>query len=156
MPSDISSRDLRAVSAINYQMYAEELLEKIRVITTQLGEKAKQNKALDEVDQLVAIMVTAGDPVANDLLTIALSKLRGAVNPIYPLNYQTEEKIDMCSNFVVDAFKYAVSKHWQGKETLSDQIKANAFKSQAFVGEPQVLHKKLKRRSLKQIDYSED
>ena len=137
-------------------MYTEEALEKIRLVTENLGEKLKQNDILDELDHFVAIMVTAGNPNANDLLTMSLNKLRQAVNPQYPYEFQTPEKITMYSNMAIEALKLAVSKHWQSKETLSDEIKANAFKTQAFIGEPQVLHQKLTRRFQKRIEYSDD
>jgi len=144
--SSLLGRDLRAVSAINYQLYTQEVLAKLKKLTGQIGNKIQQNKILDEVDQLVVIMSTAGNSVANDILTESLNELRDAVNPLYPLNFQTPEKIEMKVSQSVAAFKFAVSKHWQGKERIGDQVQANAFSSQAFIGEPQVLHKSLRKK----------
>jgi len=179
----LTGRDLRAVSAINYQLYAEEALLKLRFINESLGEKIdlrlnerrdviresrKQRKSLsrydlrklndiiDEVDQLKSIMGTAGNPATNDLLVDCLNELHASVNPTYPYDFPSPDLIIMKTNQSIDAFKIAVGKHWQRKEGLSEQIQANAFKSQAILGEPQVRHLSLKRLIMKDEEIVED
>lgn len=121
----LSGRDLRAVSAINYQLYAEEAMKKLQTIVETIGKKIsgslskrrdimwdvrqenkritkgeqkEMNEVLDEVDHLQSIMSTAGYPPANDLLTRSLNELHSAINPVYPYDFPSPEKIMMCTN----------------------------------------------------------
>ncbi|MCP4651533.1 MAG: hypothetical protein GY853_15835 [PVC group bacterium] len=179
----LSGRDLRAVSAINYQLYAEEALNGLKIIINKLGEKIGQsletrrdimykvrderrsltrkdqkqlNTILNEVDHLQTIMSTAGDKAANNLLTDCLNELHEAINPPYPYDFPNAELIIMKTNKAIGSFKIAVSRHWQRKEGLSEQIQANAFKSQAIIGEPQVLHSSLKKQFIIEENIEED
>lgn len=177
----LAARDLRAVSAINYQLYVEEMNQKLNEIIVALGEsldekiknnynlihkpemdmikdedRRKLNNILSEADQFSAILCTAGDRTANTLLTRCFNQLRNAINPKYPLNFPSYEKVMMYTNKTIDALKVAVSRHAQNNYGLNERIQENAFGSQAIVGEPQVIHPKLKNSYKKGYNVQED
>ena len=168
----MASKDLRAVSAINYQLYAEESIKRLKKVIESLSqeitkklrkrqdfidecrsamrkiskeEMRKINEILTEVDQFVALMCTAGDPAANTLLARKFNELHDAVNPSYPFDFPSPELIIKKASTAIKVFKIAVARSFQNREIISQKIQINAFEAQAIINEPQVRPLPLKK-----------
>jgi len=141
----LTSRDLRAVSAINLIINVTEQLTKVKTDLEELGlTYARSSEIRRDIQHLRAIMYTTADPIANDLLTKKINKLEYEISEQFtylPL-------IKKCLREVWDVFRFATGKHFQKYDEITQNAMVQSMAGITIVDEPKIhfLPNKLKRK----------
>jgi len=92
-------------------------MDRLDTLKREILEQAKSGVIRDEskraVQQLVAVMNTAGDPISNDILCIMSNRLEQALEPQYPFNFVDPYLIQHRFMKYKEAFMRAVARHSQ-------------------------------------------
>lgn len=136
--SKLSARDQRILSGIALIINVLEQLNSSKQSIENLGmsyvDIDKDEKLRRDIQQMKSILLTSGDPVANDLLIRKINKLEYEISarfPYLPL-------IRKCTIEVYDAFRLAVGKHHQKYEQLVQNAMVKSLQGVSVIDETKV------------------
>jgi len=143
--SKFTGRDLRAVQGINLIINVTEQLDNVKSQLENLGMAyIRSSKIRRDIQHLKAIMLTTGDPTANDLLTKKINKLEYEISE----QFKYLPLVRKCLREVYDAFRLAAAKHFQRYDKITQNAMVQSLQGIAVVDEPKVhfLPDKFKRK----------
>lgn len=132
--SKTSSKDLRITQGIALINNVLDQLQNQKKDLEKLGMAYVKNPEgmSRDVQQLRSILLTSGDPVANDFLTKKINKLEYEISERFPYI----RLIEKCMREVWDAFRIAVAKHHQKYEKIVQNAMVKSMQGISVVDEP--------------------
>lgn len=115
MVKKASEKDLADVWKTKFNISMLERLDKVKVdILEQIKDKKYiEDETKREINEITAIMNTAGKELSNNVLIMCANELEEAMSPHYPFDFPDPLLISFFISQYKDAFRWAVGQHSQ-------------------------------------------